>query len=110
MDVINFKGVLPGVGDVVDDVFDADAVFGLGEEKWTVAAHFDGVAFHDVEVGADDRGEVGFIDDEEVALRDARAAFARDFIAASNVDYLNGKIREFAAVTRGEIVPAGFDE
>jgi hypothetical protein len=108
--VINLQRVLPGVDDVIDDVFGAKAVPGLSEEEWTRAAHFDGVVFHDVEVGADGRSQVGFVDDEEVALGDARATFARDFVAAGNIDDLDGEVSEFAAVTRGQIVAAGFDE
>lgn len=108
--VVDVEGVLEGVGDVVDDVVDADAVFGLGEKEGAGAAHFDGVAFHDVEVSANDGGEVGFVDDEEVALGDARAAFARDFIAARDVDDLDGEVGKFAAEAGGEVVAAGFDE
>jgi hypothetical protein len=103
-------GVLPGVDDVGGDGVDADGVFDLGEDDGPLAAHAAGVAGHDVEVGADGGGEVGLVDDQEVALGEAGAAFARDLVAAGDVDDLDREVGEFAAEAGGEVVAAGLDE
>ena len=55
-------------------------MFEAGEDGGAFAAHHSSVAFHDAEVGTDHFGEVGFVDDEEVRLGDAGAAFAGNFI------------------------------
>ncbi len=102
--------MLPSVEDMLDDGVDADAVEDLCEDERAVAAHEAGVAFHDGEVGADGLGEVGFVNDEEVGLGDAGTTFARDFVAASDVDDVDGEVCEFAAEVCGEVVAAGFDE
>ena len=102
--------MLPGVKDVADDVVDADAMFNLGEDEGAGAPHLAGVAGHDVEVGAYGWGEVGLIDDEQVALGEAGAAFAGDFVAASHVDHLDRVIGEFAAEAGSEVVASRFEE
>ena len=68
MRVDDAAGVLPGVEDVPDEFGDAETVPDLGEEERPNAPHALGVAGHDVEVGSDGGGEVGLVDDEEVAL------------------------------------------
>lgn len=103
-------GVLPGVEDVVDDLGDTDAVADLGEEEGTDAPHALRVAGHDVEVGSHGRGQVGLVDDKEVALGEAGSALAGDLVAPGDVDDLDGVIGEFAAVAGGEVVATGFDE
>lgn len=104
------EGVLSGVEDVIGDAIDADGAFDLGEDVGAVAAHPEGVAFHDGEVGADRGREVDFVDDQEVALGDARAAFAGDFVAACDVDHLDGEVGQFPAEAGGEVIAAGFEE
>ena len=108
--VRNALGVLPSVAEVGDDGFHADAVLYLGKNEGAGAANHFGVAFHDGEVGANASGEVGFVDDKEVGLGDAGATFAGDFVAATNIDHLNGEIGEFAAEAGGKVVAPRFDE
>lgn len=103
-------GVLPCVEHMVDDFGQAESVFDLGEDDGTGAAHVACVAGHDFEVGADGWGEVGFVDDEQVALGEAGSAFAGDFVAAGDVDDLDGEVGEFAAEAGGEVIAAGFEE
>ena len=43
------------------------------QQKRPVAAHLQAVAPHHVEVGADVRGQVDLVDDEQIAAADARA-------------------------------------
>ena len=93
-----------------DDDGDAEAVFDLCEDEWPVAAHGAGIAIHDVQIGADGAGEIGFIDNQEVGLRDAGAAFAGDFVAAGDVDDVDGEIGKLAAEVSGQVVAAGFEQ
>ena len=102
--------VLPGVEDMVDDFVNADTVLYLCENERAGAAHPFRIVRHDIEVCADGLGEVGFVDDKKVALRDSRSAFARDLVTPCNVDYLDGVVGEFAAEARGEVVSAGFEQ
>jgi len=58
-----------------------DFALDRAEDGRPVAAHPLGVAPHHAEVGADGRREVDLVDDEQVGLRDARPALARDLRA-----------------------------
>jgi hypothetical protein len=82
MRVGDAAGVLPGVEDVPDDLGDTDAVADLREEEGANAPHPLGVAGHDVEVGSHGRGQVGLVDDEEVALGEAGSTLAGDLVAS----------------------------
>ena len=110
MRVRNGGGVLPRVKYVIHNSIHANSVPDLREKKRPAAAHRARIAIHDGQIRAHRRRKVGLVDDEEVGLRDAGAAFARDFIAARDVDDLNGEIGEFAAEMRGEIVATGFNQ
>src|SRR5258706_10114601 len=65
-----------------------EAVTGLeiGELEGAFAAHLLRVVGHDLERGADHRRQVDLVDDEEIGLRDARPALARDLVARGDVD------------------------
>ena len=67
--------------DVGDDFVKAGLGFEVGHDEGFEAfgsgAHAGGVGVHDAEVGAHVRGEVSFVDDEEVAFGNAGAAFSR---------------------------------
>ena len=103
-------GMLPRVHDFMDDAIQTHAVFYLGKNKGTMPAHFQGVALHHFQIGTHPGRKVGFVDYQQIALGDSRAAFARDFIPATDIDHLDGEICQFAAETRRQIIPAGFDE
>lgn len=89
---------------------DADVLLDLREDGGPPLAHLAGVPLHDAEVGADGLGQVRLVDDEQVALRDAGAALARDLVAAADVDHVDDKIGELARVVGGQVVAAGLDE
>jgi hypothetical protein len=55
-------------------------------------------------------GQVGLVDDEEIALGDAGAALARNLLACCHVDHVDGQIRQFGAEGGGQVVAARFDE
>ena len=80
------------------------------EDDGPALAHASGVARHHLEARADVRRQVDLVDDEQIALRDARAALARDLVAAGDVDDVDREVDELAAVLRGEVVAAALDE
>ena len=94
-------GVLPGVDDVMKNVINAAAVFDLREDERAIAAHFFGVATHHFQIGPHRGSKIGFVDDEKIALGNAWAAFAGDFIATRHVDHLDGVIGQFATEASG---------
>ena len=100
------RGVLPRMDNVVDDFIHPHAVLHLRKDEWAVAAHLLRVTRHYIKVSADTRREVGFVDDEQIGLRDAGTAFARDFVSATNVDDLDREVGQFPAEARREIVAA----
>lgn len=104
------QGVLPGVDDVGHDAVDAAAVFHLGEDERAFAAHLQRVSLHDREVRAHGGGEVDLVDDQEVALGDARPALARNLVTAGDVDDLDREVSQFPAEAGGEIIASGFDK
>ena len=69
-----------------------------------------GVAVHDFQAGADIRGEVDLVDDQQVAARDAGAALAGDLVAGRNVDDVDRQVRQFGAEGGRQVVAAGFDQ
>lgn len=106
----NARSVLPGMDDVPSDFVHTHSMFDLGEDKWAVSAHLFGVTSHNGEVGADGWSQVGFVNDEEIGLRDARAAFAGNLVSARNINDLNRVIGQFAAETGGQVIPARFQK
>jgi hypothetical protein len=66
----------------------------VGEHERAGAAHLAGVAVHDLQRRADHRGQVDLVDDQQVALHDARAALARDLVAGGHVDDVDGEVRQ----------------
>ncbi len=98
--------------DVGDDVGQAGLGFEVGHDKGFEAfgggAHAGGVGVHHVEVGAHMGGQVGFVDDEEIAFGNAGAAFARDFFASCHIDHVDGEVGQFGAEGGGQVVAAAF--
>ena len=82
----------------------------LREDERAAAAHLLRVTRHHVEVRADPGSKIRFVDDEQVGLRDAGAALARNLVAATHVNDLDGVVGQFATVAGGEIIASGFDE
>ena len=95
---------------VFDDLIHSDSRIGAREQKWPVSAHQSRIAFHNAQIRADRRSKIDLVDHQQIGLRDARAAFARDFIAAGDINNVNRKISQLAAEMSGKVVPAGFDQ
>jgi hypothetical protein len=92
------------------DFINANTVFDLRKNKWAVTAHSFGVTFHDFEIGAHCVGEIGFVDDEQIGLSNARTALTGNLVAPRNIDDLDGEIGKFATETSGQIVAARFNQ
>ena len=103
-------GVLPGVESVLDDFIHPHAMLHLGKNKRSGPAHSYRIPFHHPEVRAHGLGQIGFVDHQQIGLRDAGPAFAGDFVTARDVNDLDGEVRQLPAETRREIVAPGFDE
>ena len=73
-------------------------------------AHANGVCLHDLQVGSHIGREVGLVDDEKVALGDARSALARDFFTCGNIDDINCEVAQFRAESGGQVVAARLDK
>jgi hypothetical protein len=69
-----------------------------------------GVGLHHRQIGAHMRGQIGLVDDKQVAFGDAGAAFARDFFASGDVNHVNGQVREFGAEGGGQVVATAFNK
>ena len=103
-------GMAPGVSHMGDNGVHPEAVPDLRKDKRPVAPHGPRVAFHYAQVRPHGGGKVGFVNDQQVGLGNARTALAGDFIAAGDVDDVNGVVGEFAAEMGGEVVPTGFNQ
>ena len=75
-----------------------------------LAAALGGLADHPLDVGADVRREVGLVDRQQVGAGDARAALARDVVAAGDVDHEDLHVGERGGEDRGQVVAAALDE
>ena len=65
---------------------------------------------HHFQVGTHVGGQVGFVDDKQIAFGDARAAFTGNFFARGHVDHINRQIAQFGAEGGGQVVAAAFDK
>src|SRR6185295_12542472 len=61
----------------------------IGEHERFVAAHRLRIARHDLEAGADVRGEIDLFEDEQTGSRDAGPALAWNLVAARDVDHVD---------------------
>lgn len=68
---------------------------------------FFGVAVHYVQGGVYLFGDVDLVDDQKVGFGDAGAAFSRNFVAAGDVDHLQGEVRQFQAEGGRKVVDTG---
>src|SRR5436853_1905098 len=86
------------------------ASFQVGEHERPAATDATGVLFHHLERGADVRGEIDLVDDEQVGTGDAGAALPRDLLALRYIDDVDCEVGELWAEGGGQVVAAGFDQ
>ncbi len=82
----------------------------IREHERPVAAHLAGVALHHFERRAHVRRKIDLVDHQQIRAHDARAALARNLVAARHVDHVDRNVHQFRAERRGQIVAAAFDE
>ena len=68
------------------------------------------IGAHHIQISTDHRCEIGFIDYEQVALRDPWSAFTRNFFAGCNIDDVNRQVAQFRAKRGSEVVSAALNE
>src|SRR5262245_29276454 len=66
-----------------------NALFEVGENKRPVGANLPGVSLHHFERGADKRGEVNLVDQQQIRTQNAGAALARHLVAGGYVQYID---------------------
>src|SRR5215472_14671460 len=96
--------------DEVEDMVHALARLEVGEDEGAGAAHPPRVVVHDFEAGADQRGEIDLVNDEQIGAGDPGAAFARDLVTGGDVDDIDRQIGKFGGKGRGKIVAARLDQ
>src|ERR1043166_9265091 len=97
------NSVLPGMNDRSNNGVDSHPVFDLRKNDGAAAAHGMGVTLHHAQIGPDSLRQIRFVDDEQVGLGDAGAAFARNLITAGNIN-------DVGAEVGGKIIAARLDE
>ena len=80
------------------------------QQERPLAPHLQAVAPHDVQVGADVRRQVDLVDDQQVAVADARTSLAGNLVALGHVDDEDETVGQLAREDRGEVVAAGLDD
>ena len=110
MDMGDTRCMLLGMENMFYDLIQTKPVFDLRKDERTTPAHFQRVAFHHAEIGTHQRGQVGFVYDEQIRLRNSRAPFARDFVAPGHVNDVNGEISQLAAEVCRQVVSTGFEQ
>ena len=90
--------------------FDAFAGLAIRQHGWPATTHHFAFFDHALEICSDKGRKVGLVDDQKIAAQDSRAAFARNIVAARDIDHEQPVIDKIEREGRGEIVAAGFDE
>src|ERR1043166_3247437 len=104
------NSVLPGMNDRSNNGVDSHPVFDLRKNDGAAAAHGMGVTLHTPQIGPDSLRQIRFVDDEQVGLGDAGAAFARNLITAGNINDVGAEVGQLAAEMGGKIIAARLDE
>lgn len=101
---------LPSAQYQVNDVINAHILLYLGENGWPPFPHLPRIPLHDAQIGTHGFGQVRLIDDQQVALRDARAALPGDLVTTADINHVNDEIGQFSRVVGGQVVAPGLDE
>lgn len=101
---------LPCTQHQIHNVFQSLFLLDHREDGRSALPHPSAVSLHDPQVCAYGLGQVAFVHDQKIALRDARPALARDLVAARNVDNVDDEVGQLARVVRRKVVPAGLNQ
>ena len=70
-------------------------MFHLGKEKRPVLPLLQGIALHNIQIGANIGGKIGFIDHQNVRFGQRGPTFARYFFASGYINDIDRQIRQF---------------
>src|SRR3954469_22541282 len=93
-----------------DDALEAFAGLEVRKYERPRTAHALRVAVHYFQRRPDHRREVDLVDDEEVALGDARPALTRNLVAGRHIDDVQREVGKLGAEGGGQVVAARFDQ
>src|SRR5258706_16307682 len=88
----------------------ACTILEVGEDERTFAAHTPRVTLHHFQRSSHVRCQVNFVDDQQIGASDARATFARDFIATRNIDHVDKHVHQFRAESGSQVVATALDK
>lgn len=101
---------MPCTHNQVHHVFHSRAILHVREKSGTAFPHPPRIALHYLQVCTHRRGEINFIDHQQVTARYTGPAFTRNLIAAGDVDDIHDEISELARVIGGKVIAAGLDQ
>ena len=101
---------LPRAEDQIHNGVHALAMLDLSKDGRTTLAHLPRVALHDAQVRTHNLGQVRLVDDQQVALGNTRPSLSRNLVAATDIDDIDDKVGQLAAVVCREVVAAGLDQ
>ena len=56
------------------------------------------------------RGQIDFVDHQQITFCDARATFPRDFLTCSHINHVKCQVAQFRAEGRRQVIPSTFNE
>jgi hypothetical protein len=68
------------------------------------------IALHNAQISTHSLCQINLVNNQQVTARNTWSAFARHFVSASDVNYVDNVVSELARVVGSEIVTAGLDE
>ena len=101
---------LPRRQDQPDDILHALSPLDIRKHDRSTFPHPARITLHHAQIRPDRLGKIDFVDDQQIRTRDARPTLPGHFVPARDVNHVDDEIGQFAAVVRGEVVAAGFDE
>lgn len=82
----------------------------FGNEEPCDLPHLPRVPFHNAKVSTHNFSQIRLVYDEQIALRDARAALARDLVATAHVNDVDDEVGQLATVVGSKVVAAALDQ
>src|SRR5688572_15660286 len=70
------------------------------EQERLLPSHHPRVTVHDLEIRADIRRKIGFVDDKQIRPRDSRTSLARNLVASRDIDDIDRRIHKLRTETR----------
>jgi hypothetical protein len=94
----------------MDNLVHTMSRFQVRKDERLCTSHQPRIAIHDGQIGADERGQVRFVDHQQIGACDPRTAFPWDLVSARDVDNVYRSIDQFRTEAGGQIVTAALEE